>query len=661
MTAAANQATLSGHYSQAEALFKDVLKAAPKAWDVHQALAMLYIRMKRHADAAKHFKHIVTANPTHAPSHANLAIALSESGDAEAAWTEFQRAIKLDQNMRGGLRIPMAETLLRMARYNEAIEMYREVLGSEKKHHAAFYGMARAYEALEDYPRALECYEHAVGLDKQNAQYHLRFGSCLRKVKLTGMAANQYYEAAKCQPEWLDAIVLLAEVMQEQRRFDEAIECLTRALEISPGNLELMERKGYVYLAMSNTGAAISLFEQVMQRSQDREMAWLGLGRSNLEDGHSDIAIQYYTETLKRFPDRYEAYYYLSSARKYQADDPMIPALKSLVDQVKDEDDSAIALNFALGKVLDDCKQWDQAFHYYACANRLRNQLVNYQPETDIAKVDQDILVYTRKLMKKLSALGCESEVPVLIVGMPRSGTTLTEQIVSSHPLVIGAGEVAFWHEAPTAIPHMQQQNHTPYPECVKLLTKEHADSISQEYLKLLHKITGAGDDILRITDKMPHNFLYLGLIATLFPKAKIVHCKRDPLDNCLSIFFQNFAGSHPYSFDLANLGHHYTQYQRLMAHWHTVLPGRIFDLNYEDLIADPERWSRQLINHVGLEWSDACLTPHKLERNVKTASLWQVRQPIYKTSVQRWKNYEHHLGPLKEALGLDDKRTKKQ
>jgi len=260
--------------------------------------------------------------------------------------------------------------------------------------------------------------------------------------------------------------------------------------------------------------------------------------------------------------------------------------------------------------------------------------------------------VFTRDFIEKNKFLGSDSEVPVFIVGMPRSGTTLTEQIISSHPQVMGAGEVVFWGRAPDAIPYTLGSMNE-YPECVTEMSVPKAKGIADKYLELIRKIVGPDTQSQRITDKMPHNFVHLGLIAMLFPNARIIHCKRDVMDNCLSIFFQNFGGAHPYAYDLINLGHHHLEYQRLMAHWHEALPGRIFDLNYEDVITAPEYWSRRLIEHVGLEWDDACLSPHRLERTVKTASHWQVRQPIYKTSVQRWKNYEPHLGPLKELLGL--------
>lgn len=653
MVAVASQAMQRGDLLQAERLLKDVLQAAPKAWDVHQALAMVYARQGRHQDAAKQFTRIVNANPAYAPGHANLAIALTESGDPAAAWQEFQRALKIDPAMRPGLLIPMAEALQKLTRHEEAIALYRELLTREKTNHAAFYGMARAYEALEDFPRALECYEHATGLAPDNALYHLRFGSCLRDAKLLGMAAGQYHEAVRCRPEWLDAIVLLAETLQEQRRFDETLECFDRALQLSPDNPELVERRGYALLAQGDSAAAMATFERLLQRDETRQMAWEGLGRSQMEAGQTERAVTSYSETLRRFPHSLGTYYYLAGARKYRADDPLVAEIAARADDVADDENYAIALNFAAGKVMDDSKAWDRAFHYYARGNRLRNRQYQYQAEEDAARVDRDIAVFTPELLERLAPLGSDSIAPVFIVGMPRSGTTLTEQIISSHPQAIGAGEVIFWSEAPTAMPLLQKQEDTPYPQCVELLTQAQIATIADEYLKLLHKITGAGDDVARITDKMPHNFLYLGLIAAVFPRARIVHCKRDPLDNCLSIYFQNFGGSHPYAYDLPNLGHHHVQYQRLMAHWHALLPGRILDLNYEDLIADPEYWSRALIDHVGLDWDDACLAPHKLERTVKTASVWQVRQPIYKSSVQRWKHYEAHLEPLRQVLGL--------
>lgn len=276
----------------------------------------------------------------------------------------------------------------------------------------------------------------------------------------------------------------------------------------------------------------------------------------------------------------------------------------------------------------------------------------NYSPELDEARFSKLIEIFNADFFKTHQHIGIQSKLPVIIVGMPRSGTILTEQIISSHPDVIGAGEVVFWSRAPNAMP-LRLGTETPYPECVLKMSTESAIDIADIYESTLQKIKIVGQNTKprHITDKFPHNILNIGLIASLFPNIKIIHTKRDSIDTCLSIFFQNFNNAHQYAFDSSNLGFHYRQYERIMRHWHEILPGRIMDINYEDTIVDPEFWSRKLISHIGLEWDDACLSPHKLERSVKTASHWQVRQPIYKTSVQRWKNYEQFLEPLISAL----------
>lgn len=652
MVAAAQQAQRAGLHSQAERLYRDVLKAAPEAWDVHHLLAMVLVSLGRHAEAAKHLGLIVKANPTHAPSHANLAMALSSAGQYVQALTEFHRAQALDSRLRG-LEVPMAETLRLAGQCDEAIRVYKAVLDADKVQHIAFNGLGLVYRDMEELPKALECFEHAVGLAPQNAGYRMNFGVCLQKAELTGHAAEQFYEAVKLRPDWSEAIVLLAEVLEKQRRFDEAIECLDRALALNPGEPELIERQGYVFMAMGDTERALHAFNRVLATYPGRFMAKLGIGRSHMEAGHNDEAVSSLQAFIHDFPESSEGYFYLAASRKFKPDDAVIPQLKALIDKTSEEEAAAIGLNFAMGKICDDCKSWDEAFGYYARGNNLRNRQYDYQHEEEASRNKRMMQVFTREFMDSHRALGVDSEVPIFIVGMPRSGTTLTEQIISSHPEVIGAGEVVFWGSAPAAIPYTLGTS-TEYPECISEITQQKVKGVADKYLEILRKIVGFNTSSPRITDKMPHNFLHLGLIAMIFPKARIIHCKRDAMDNCLSIYFQNFGASHPYAYDLSNLGHHHLEYQRLMAHWHAVLPGRIFDLNYEDVIADPESWSRKLIEHVGLEWDDACLAPHRLERAVKTASHWQVRQPIYKTSVQRWKNYEHHLGPLKEALGLD-------
>ena len=312
-------------------------------------------------------------------------------------------------------------------------------------------------------------------------------------------------------------------------------------------------------------------------------------------------------------------------------------------------------INFALGKIYDDCEEWDKAFSYFHNGNKLVSRFKRFPQDDDQRNVDKRITYFNSERIKNLNDFGVSQKLPILIIGMPRSGTTLVEDIMARHSKVGAAGEVSFWREADNNVFGSKLD----FDKNVFQLTKDTVGGIADNYVKKLKSHAHGDESYEYITDKMPHNFLWLGLIAGLFPDMPIIHCKRDPMDNCLSIYFQYFEAEHAYAYELKNLGFHYKQYERLMAHWHGVLPGRILDVNYEDVVADPEYWTRKMIKHVGLEWEDGCLEQQDTGRTVKTASIWQVRQPIYKTSVQRWKNYEKHLGPLKEALGYkDDKQA---
>ncbi len=237
---------------------------------------------------------------------------------------------------------------------------------------------------------------------------------------------------------------------------------------------------------------------------------------------------------------------------------------------------------------------------------------------------------------------------PVFIVGMPRSGTTLVEQIISAHPAAYGAGELPDIIGLVRALPGFLRNNREPYPECVGELNENAEFALSERYLE---KIRLSPGDPERVTDKMPHNFLHVGLIALLFPNARIIHCTRNPVDTCLSCYFQDFMGRHTYAYNLEDLGYYYGEYRRLMAHWREVLPMQFMDVNYEELTANAEANSRRIIEHVGLPWDERCLEFYKTGRNVATASYDQVRQPIYRKSVERWRNYEQHISPLLSSL----------
>jgi hypothetical protein len=260
---------------------------------------------------------------------------------------------------------------------------------------------------------------------------------------------------------------------------------------------------------------------------------------------------------------------------------------------------------------------------------------------------------FTPEMLARQQAAGLTTEEPVFVVGMPRSGTSLCEQIISSHPDAFGAGELIKLREITARAEVMALSRGGPeYPRALAHLLPHEIRELAEIYLR--HIRDAAGEPKLRIVDKMPANFRNIGLMAVMFPRARIVHCRRDPMDNCLSIYFQNFGKGNGFAYDQVDLGNFYNDYRELMKAWHEVKPLRILDLQYEEVVADPERKACELIEFIGLPWDDRCLKFHEKERAVRTASAWQVRQPIYKRSVARWRRYEKHLQPLADTLGYD-------
>jgi tetratricopeptide (TPR) repeat protein len=297
-----------------------------------------------------------------------------------------------------------------------------------------------------------------------------------------------------------------------------------------------------------------------------------------------------------------------------------------------------------LGKLYDSDKNYEPAFRHYRTANDL-------DPEKfDIDKNGQVfgtlIKFFSHETQSKRPRASNRSRLPVFIVGMPRSGTTLTEQILASHPLVHGAGELLKMDQIKKSLGALTG---TPWPQYADRLDRKTLDKVAQEHLEWLG---GLAKGKARVTDKMPHNFLSLGLIDLLFPEARIIHCQRDPMDNCLSIYFQHFNSEHAYANNLEHLGIYYRQYEQVMAHWRKAVRLPILDVRYEQMVAEPEQSARRLVEFCGLEWDDRCLRFYESGRVVATPSYDQVRQPIYRKSVARWKRYEKHLEPLKRSLG---------
>ena len=354
-------------------------------------------------------------------------------------------------------------------------------------------------------------------------------------------------------------------------------------------------------------------------------------------------------------PDLVLAYYSLGAMAvqgRYHFSNTEMGQMKALLASGKLSVGDAGRLHFTLAGVFDRLGCIDEAFAHYREGNneRLRHFQqagTPFDPQRHWKLIDDLIATFDPDFFARFRPFGLDTELPVFILGMPRSGTTLVEQILCSHPKVFGAGEL---RDIPELVALLPDRLYTPekYPACLSRLD---GPALRTQAIGQLQRLVQRGGTAFRVTDKQPRNRLHVGMIRTLFPQARIIHCVRDPLDTCLSCYQQHFDALN-FTSTLEDLGFYYRQYQRLMAHWRKVLPSPMFEVRYEDLVADLEGVSRQLVAFCGLEWDEHCLAFHENRRAVQTASALQVRRPIYRTSVGRWKRYEAHLQPLIEALG---------
>lgn len=491
-----------------------------------------------------------------------------------------------------------------------------------------------------------------AGIDPVNVESLCNTGLAL-------MARNRLTEAEQVLRRAMDAKpdhplphYGLGLVLKAQGRSAEAEASLQRAVQLKPDFAGGYYCLGFLWMEQGRTAEALSGFLRAIEIEPAYADARIKLGECHAELGSFADADACYRQVLQADPGNIDARFDLALLGKSRSADEDLAALLDLKQAVRDgrkkpAAGDEIKLGFALGRSYDQSGDAEQAFAHYLEGCSLKRATLGYDAQQTTARFADIMRLFDRDTIARLGGGGNPAALPIFILGMPRSGTTLVEQIIASHPEVRGAGELPDLMQVATG---KENGDASMFPGGLQALGPEMLAGMGDRYVASLQRRAPGAH---RITDKMPANFLAVGLIHLMLPKAKIIHVMRDPMDTCLSCFTQLFGSGQEYSYDLAELGRYYVDYVRLMQHWRSVLPeGAFLDVRYEDIVSDQEAQSRRLIEYCGLEWDDACLDFQNSKRGVKTASMVQVRQPIYQSSVQRWRKYEKSLGPLLDALG---------
>ncbi len=613
---AADSLVALGRPQEALGLYQRAIGVNPALSEAHNNLANALYELGQNDDAIRFYRSALYLRPDDAAIHSNLANALRRTGNIEESITSARQAVSLQPGL-ATAHNNLGLSLAAQGRYDDACASYRQALALDGEYVDALNNLGNALRDRGDPgdgSERMKFYSRAIALDPRRADSHCNLGNLLFELRRIDEAVACYSTALSLDPGHVDAKLSLAMALRMQGRADEADAICRAALRSNPNNAEALSLLGELLADRGRFSEAQDVFQSVVALKPDFPFVYLSIAmhRKMTVD---DTAWLKCMESLvtRRQPLRYE-----------------------------------IALRYALGKYFDDTRQYDRAFENYRLANELtkRNGLV-YDAAAMTRRVDQIIARFDSSSRRKDRSLGHASNRPVFVVGMPRSGTSLTEQILASHPRVFGAGELTFWDAAVNAFETTGQTTRDDHGRADAAVTED----LALAYLERLNRVAG---DALRVVDKMPPNFMNLGLIHATFPNAKIIHMRRHPVDTCLSIYFQYFLSTHPYANDLQSLAQYYREYLRIMEHWRTYLPkGTLLEVQYESLIADQEGWTRRLIDFLDLPWDPCCLNFHQTDRVVITASKWQVRQTIHAGSAGRWKNYEMFAGPLLPLIEL--------
>jgi len=547
-------------------------------------------------------------------------------------------------------QLDRVRALLAAGKLPEAAALLRTVLTRKPGNTAALELMAEVAVRNRDPGSAAGILEKLLETHPDNHDYHNKLAVVYALQSRFPQAAAHLRRALAIKPDSLSAQLDLCKVTREMGHLDESIRAGLAAAQLAPDDVRA---HGSVALSLERFGLHQQAHEHYCRAAElapgdARRQFACGFGY--LGAGDRDMAERYFRRVLAISPDDAQTHWMLARLQRYQSTaHPDFAHVQRLLERPSASDDDRSYLHFALGKMYEDCAHYDEAFAHYTAGNRIEGRKHPYRPQAYQQRVDRLREVFSADVLANLAAAGNPSTRPLFIVGMPRSGTSLVEQILASHPQVFGAGELSWMVKTEHDLASFLGSAHA-YPDCVRDIRAEHLEVLADKYLNYLDVLCEHGS-YRYISDKMPANYERLGLIALLFPKARIIHCRRDPLDNAISQYSLLFQGALEYTHDLFNLGAHYADYRRLMSHWRRIMPGRILDIGYEALVENHEAEIRRLLEFLELPWDPACLRFFESRRTVRTSSDMQVRTPIYATSIGRWKHYEKHLEPLHRGL----------
>lgn len=671
-----------GRLPEGEAVLRQILQVHPSHPEALHQLAIALFNQGRAAEGVEQLRKATQSNGMNALYHANLCEMARQAKMLDLALEAGKKAIALRPNYPEALN-NLGIVHFERHDFDAAIACYRESLKQRDRYPQGWSNLANALHQKGEDEEALRCYDRAMKIDPKFIEALNNKATVLRDLHRHEEAVPLYRKALEQNPNYVDAINNLGIALKELGEYAEAIELFKRAIQLKPDFPDTYTFLGTTYIDRKRTDEAMAMVQQALRlaprnpenqnllarvyfemdrvddalKANDAALAlkptmhdaYNNRGNMLKEVGRMEEAEAAFRRALEIKPNLYGSYVNFAETVKMQLDDPIAQRLAGFaanIEAVPPRDRHFV--RFAYGRVLDDNKKHEAAMEQFLDGCRIKRRMIRYDEQSALGLFDRIAKTFTPELIQKKQGGGDPSELPIFVLGMPRSGTTLVEQIIAAHPMVHGAGELAEMGSVVKSLMGPQRQP-LPYPEVVPALGPQQLAQIGRSYVERLQAYAPQAQ---RITDKMPSNYYYVGLIHLALPNAKIIHTIRNPMDTGISCLTKLFTGDLNYSYDQREFARYYRKYHALMAHWRQVLPpGSFLDVVYEDVVADTEGQARRILEFLGLPWDPACLEFHSLDRPIKTASAMQVRQPIYKASVERWRRYGAQMNPLVEGL----------
>lgn len=580
--------------------------------------------------------------------HYQEAMAHYQNGKLADAERSFRKAIKINPRY-ADAHNDLGNVYLNMGRLKESFNAYRKALNLAPNHPMLVSNIGNVLMAQGEYEKALNWLNKSVELDPDNAATHCNLGNTFRSLGESRKAVAAYKHAIELNPRQSNYCLNLGGVLIELEELDEAVECFNQVLKLNPEDQKAYMGLGKARNAQGNLDQAVASYQKAISIDPANAKCYSELGGAYGDHGETDKAISALQKALEIDPKLISVYPELTRNKKFIEPDADVKAMESLFSMKEITDTKKSDLAFSLGKAYEDLGEFDKSMEFVIRAARLKRNSFDYSIEKSSKKFDRIKQVFSADFFSEYADVGDPDRTPIFVLGMPRSGTSLVEQILASHPAVFGAGEL---NNITTVYQSLDKSIDDPksnaFPEALIGLGPDDFASLGKQYVTSIREYSAQAAFIV---DKMPHNFLHIGFIRAILPNARIIHCTREPLDNCLSLFKTGFHKGQLYSYDQCELGQYYKLYLELMDYWKTTLPGFIHDLNYEELVNHQEEQTKRLLQYCELPWDDACMNFHKTRRKIKTASNAQVIRPIYQDSVKLWTRYENYLKPLISSL----------